>query len=376
MRPALPLLFAAAVLSQGCRKGENPPDAEVPDRDSLEAVDTTRMEFLRYDLKRMEREARAAYFAKDYARAASRYLAWLNRDAGNPDACYSLAGCYGQMGNAPLAARFLKHAYGLGYRDLAHMRKNPDFLKVKGLAAFDTVVENLVSADSLARSAWGARLFVPGPGLWECRLRLPKDFDSTRGYPVLIGLHGFGSNAEKFLALWDTFQKRDFVYVVPEAPYLSHKDRDPGFSWTLPVSEDSGLRDEARAMTEEFIVNVARAAGAKFHTDRVFLLGFSQGSKLAYHVGLRHPELFSGIIAFGGRLEQGRLSARILARAKGMKCFIAHGRDDRMVDWQEGENARKFLKSRGCEVLFQEFDGGHKVEENAMNQALAWMNVL
>ncbi len=86
------------------------------------------------------------------------------------------------------------------------------------------------------------------------------------------------------------------------------------------------------------------------------------------------------MIAFGGHLPLKGVASPFreeeLARAKGVKIFIAHGRQDPVADFREALLARDDLKRLGFDVTFSEFQGGHSIPPSVLSKALLWMGGL
>jgi predicted esterase len=121
-----------------------------------------------------------------------------------------------------------------------------------------------------------------GPSLAEARL-------------VMILVHGRGGSATDMLGLADEFHATDISYLAPQAagqtwyPYsfLTPMDRnEPGIS--------SGLR---------VLGGLVEAAGKQgVPTDRVVILGFSQGACLALEFAARHARRYAGVVGLSGGL--------------------------------------------------------------------------
>ncbi len=110
-----------------------------------------------------------------------------------------------------------------------------------------------------------------------------------------ILVHGRGAGAHDILGLVAEIGEGDVAYVAPDAdgrtwyPYsflAPIEDNEPGIS--------SGLR----------VIDalVARFVGAGISSERVLLLGFSQGACLTLEYVARHPRRFGGVAGLSGGL--------------------------------------------------------------------------
>jgi len=218
--------------------------------------------------------------------------------------------------------------------------------------------------------------------LQECRIHLPDDYDSTRAYPLVIGLHGFGGNARGFSRIWDYLEEHSFIFAVPEAPYAIG---DPAmestnkFSWEFR-GDDTRLWRTADPWVPEFIVAVADSVANRYKVSETFLFGFSQGAAYAYVTGIRNPGRFAGIICFGGRIPDPRkydwlLTDEIIKKGSGLKVFIAHGRDDEAIGCDAALESARMLQDRGYDVKMVLFEGGHTIVRGPLLTALEWLDI-
>lgn len=201
------------------------------------------------------------------------------------------------------------------------------------------------------------------------QVRLPADYDSTRIYPILIGLHGRGGRAEWLLKQWKRISTHNVIYIVPEAPYAF----EHGFAWFRNQPYDSMRIAQDRNYSEELVEAVAMAALARFGGGKAYLLGFSQGGNLTYHASLRYRDLFQGIITFGTYLDIRTLTPEKRKGAKGLKAFIVHGKWDREIKFSDGQDAYQYLQYLGCHAKFRKTPGGHVLDGESLSLALDWM---
>jgi tetratricopeptide (TPR) repeat protein len=93
------------------------------------------------DARKLIAEAHQAYNEKRYADAAGIYIVALQARRGDSNALYNLACCYGLLGHREQAVAFLEESWNAGFKDLNHIRNDPDFDKVKEAEAFQALLE-------------------------------------------------------------------------------------------------------------------------------------------------------------------------------------------------------------------------------------------
>lgn len=112
---------------------------------------------------------------------------------------------------------------------------------------------------------------------------------------VVIMVHGRGASPADILGLASAFDRPDVTYLAPEAsggtwyPYgfmSATAQNEPGISSGISVIH--GLIDDAVA--------------AGIPTNRIVLLGFSQGACLASTSAQRQPTRYGGVIVYSGGL--------------------------------------------------------------------------
>ena len=271
--------------------------------ETIDPLDEGIGDFLDVDLGALRKKAFEAYQAKDYEGAARYYLALLRHEVGDSGSIYNLACCYGLLGKAELAAKYLERAVKAGFDDVEHIKRDPDFDKVRGSEAFDAAVKRVEKAAQEKEEGLGKLVHLYDAGFLQCRVQLPVGFDAKKEYPLVIGLHGLGSSPDRFIRLWDKFAKRDFIYAVPQAPYPFLVGKAIGYSWGLRVAPEDPVGGHSWRMSERFVSGIAGQLKRGYTIGDVYLLGFSQGAALAYEAGLTSPDVFTGIICFGGWLK-------------------------------------------------------------------------
>lgn len=117
----------------------------------------------------------------------------------------------------------------------------------------------------------------------------------SRAKAAMLMVHGRGATAESMFPLADEFAQPDFHYVALSAQnhtwylysFLAPKEKNqPGINSGLQA-----IYDQIKSLNDGGIA-----------TNKIILLGFSQGACLVTEFAARHPQKFGGIVALSGGL--------------------------------------------------------------------------
>jgi predicted esterase len=329
--------------------------------------------FLDTDLAEWQTTAREAYDAQDYQKAAQYYLALLHYNAKDGNSIYNLACCYGLMGEAELAAKYLERAAKAGFEEFGMAAHDADFDSVRDADVFKETLAKLAAAQKARDAGAGTLMLLEAPTYHECYVQLPDNYDPAKTYTLVVGLHGYGASPKSFMGLWERFSEHDFIFASLEAPYAFSVGGDLGYSWITGLPDDEEFWKQTAVSSADYVAHAVEELRGRYSVDEVYLLGFSQGCTLTYLTGILHHEYFDGIVCFAGWLEMGILTDEDIAAANHLRVFIAHGNEDRVVEFSSSEKARDKLLENGYDVTFFEFAGPHSVPAEPLRAAEAWI---
>lgn len=204
---------------------------------------------------------------------------------------------------------------------------------------------------------------------------LEQTQSDARNQPLVIFLHGFGSNEEDLFGIKDALPST-WTYLSVRAPMPV----DPqGYRWFTKTPGDGDYNGEtadlqrSAALIEDFVGK----ATAKYHThsDRVFLVGFSQGAIMSYEVGLRKPALVRGIAALSGSVLPVLKAELKPSESLGkLAIFIGHGTLDQALPYASATQANEVLVGLGLTPEFHGYPGmPHTVSETEVQDLKAWL---
>ncbi len=190
---------------------------------------------------------------------------------------------------------------------------------------------------------------------------------------VVVFLHGVGADGNDLIGLAPTFQKTlpGAKFVSPHAPFPF--DLGPtGRQWFS--IQDLGLRldgvAKAAPILEAFIDQVLEAHGLA--EDRLALVGFSQGTMMSLHVGLRRASAIAGILGYSGMLVgPERLAREIKSRPPVM---LVHGDADPVVPFSSLADAVSELEANGVGDDSHVCPGlGHGIDADGLRLGLEFL---
>ena len=220
------------------------------------------------------------------------------------------------------------------------------------------------------------RIWSDAAALVSTDILLPTGYDSTKAYPLLVALHGFGSSAELFGRIAPDFTDAGFIVALPEGAYSVLIGERVGRDWFIhqPPTEWSELRHRALKVTAQSqIPSVLAAVGSEHKISDVYLLGFSQGGIVAYYSGITNHEYVDGIVIFGSLMLDDWMDSSTLAEANNIPVLIFQGTEDQLVTSQMSESTRDLLLNNGFDVTYREFAGGHTVPPELLPSVVEWI---
>lgn len=182
---------------------------------------------------------------------------------------------------------------------------------------------------------------------------------------LLVLLHGLGADGNDLISLAPLLARSlpRAAFVSPNAPFPC--DMAPfGFQWFSFQSQspDAVLAGVERAapILEAFID--AELARRNLAPERLALLGFSQGTMMALHVGLRRAAAPAAIVGFSGALiAPDRLAGEIRGRPP---VTLVHGDADPIVPHAALAAAEAALAAQGVAVTSTTRPGlAHGIDE-------------
>jgi len=205
---------------------------------------------------------------------------------------------------------------------------------------------------------------------------MPEPLDGPRQAPasgnsprsLVILLHGLGADGNDLIGLAPTLGQ-----ILPDAAFVSPHAPDPcdmapmGRQWfSLASRTDADILAGVRAaapILDDFIDAELTRHGLS--DDRLALLGFSQGTMMALHVGLRRAKPCAAVLGYSGALAAPEtLAAEIKSRPP---VLLVHGEADEVILFSAMASSAEALRANNVPVHCEARPGlAHGIDEQGL----------
>jgi phospholipase/carboxylesterase len=198
---------------------------------------------------------------------------------------------------------------------------------------------------------------------------------------ALFWLHGLGADGNDFVAVAETLARTHpaIRHILPHAPrrpltlnqgMVMRAWYDIALEGERWVPNDDDLLISCAAIQHLIENEVQRGLPAR----NIFIAGFSQGGAIALTTGTRMPVSLGGILALSTYLPLSHeLAQRSHPANRALPIFMAHGTQDPVIPWTQGNRSRQFLERAGYPVTWHSYPMPHSVCEEEIRDMTAWL---
>lgn len=205
-------------------------------------------------------------------------------------------------------------------------------------------------------------------------VREPRARNGNRP-PLLLLLHGFGSNEADLFALAPYLDAR-LLIVSPRAPLEMAANAygwfNIGFTPQGIVADETQFKQSLKLLRKfiDELIDVYEA-----DAECVYLAGFSQGAVMSLAFALTRPEKVAGVIAMSGSFPAQMLThetdTQTLAR---LRVLVTHGLYDAVLPVEQGRAIRERLSALPLELTYREYPMGHEVSAESLRDVSSWLS--
>ncbi|MFB6124096.1 MAG: alpha/beta hydrolase [Haloferacaceae archaeon] len=193
--------------------------------------------------------------------------------------------------------------------------------------------------------------------------------DDAEAAVVLV--HGRGATARSIVEMAREFHHDDVAYLAPQA---SNNTWYPNSFLAPTESNQPGLDSGLQAVGDA----VAEANDAGAPTDRVALLGFSQGACLASEYAVRNATAYGGVVALSGGVIGPEGTPRDYDGSfEGTPVFLGCSDVDPHIPLERVHETADVFERMDADVTENIYEGmGHGVNEDEMEHVAAMVGRL
>jgi len=185
----------------------------------------------------------------------------------------------------------------------------------------------------------------------------PEKADGT-----ILLMHGRGASAESILSLYDDLGAEEFAAMAPQAAggtWYPH-------SFLAPLDANQPYLDSALRRLESLVADLL-ARGIS--SERIILLGFSQGACLTSEFVARHPRRYGAVIGLtGGLIGPPGTPRDYPGSLAGTPVFLGTSDPDPHVPFERVKETEAVFKLMGAKVELRRYPGmPHTINDDELD---------
>ena len=196
----------------------------------------------------------------------------------------------------------------------------------------------------------------------EYLVQKPSDIDNSEKYPLLLLLHGYGSNAEDLFSFAPELPKNAYVIAL-QAPHSLMYGAYAWYAINFDTDENKFSDIIQAKESVEIIKNTILEISDKYPVDKenISLIGFSQGAILSYAIMFTFPELVKNIVGLSGYVNLEIANINKEKSYSHINVFASHGTVDQVIPIEWARKTPSLLEGFNIKNQFKEYPVGHGI---------------
>lgn len=186
---------------------------------------------------------------------------------------------------------------------------------------------------------------------------------------AIVMIHGRGASAQSILSLYDALELDSLAAIAPQATGGTWYP----LSFLAPIEANQPYLDSALGRIETIVAGLI-ADGLS--SDRIAILGFSQGACLTSEFVARHPRRYGAVMALtGGLIGPPGTPRKYAGSLAGTPVFLGTSDPDPHVPFERVEETKAVLTQMGATVDLRRYPGmPHTVNDDELNACRSLLN--
>jgi len=194
----------------------------------------------------------------------------------------------------------------------------------------------------------------------EYQMYVPTTYDGSTAYPLMVLLHGLGSNPGgviRYQGLTELAEERGYIVAAP----MGYNSR--GWYGSRGTGRASNRGDDGNDpanlgdLSELDVMNVLAMTleGYNIDRDRIYLAGHSMGGGGTWHLGIKYPDIWAGLGPVAPAIYT---SPDALSAITHIPVIIIQGDEDRLVNVDIARRWVAQMQELGMTHQYVEIPGG------------------
>ena len=188
---------------------------------------------------------------------------------------------------------------------------------------------------------------------------------------TIVMIHGRGAGAEDMMALFDAVGVENLAALAPQAAghtWYPH-------SFLAPIESNQPYLNSALRKIETIVVDLL-ARGVP--SERIAILGFSQGACLTSEFAARHPRRYGALMALtGGLIGPPGTPRDYTGRLDGTPAFLGTSDPDPHVPFTRVQETEAVLSRMGAKVEVRRYPGmPHTINQDELDACRALLEAI
>ncbi len=197
----------------------------------------------------------------------------------------------------------------------------------------------------------------------------PLHYTPGYAYPLVVWLHGRGSDERQLQRIMPMVSMQNFVAVAPQGLTMGNGASTGAESWGWTQT------DEHIQQAEHRVFECIELAQQKFHIAprRIFLTGFDCGGTMALRLAMSHPNRFAGVVSLCGAFPTGGAPLGNLLAARRLGLLLATGRGSETYPAEHVCEDLRLLHTAGLSITLRQYPCGHELQPQMLADVNRWI---
>lgn len=216
------------------------------------------------------------------------------------------------------------------------------------------------------------------------------EIEAPKNAPAIVVLHGYGADFKDLAPLASEFElETPHHWYFINAPHALDQPYSYGGRMWFPIdmmalqaalNSGGGRRFFNSKVPDGFLeasdLLIKILEELKGQHSSLSVGGFSQGSMVAAHAAFSRGQIIDALLLFSTTFVGEPLWDALINEPPRFKIFQSHGKMDPVLPVDEAQRFKEFLTSKGAQLEYHEFMGGHEIPYVIIEAASKFLNQL